>query len=85
MKPEVVKEVLDDYTKVTGNCQCPDCTTIKTALGRYTRMQTALTEAAKQYRKYEKLHKEKTPPDLDKSETNRQFAEMCEQALKDIQ
>ena len=44
-------------------------------------LRTALENAAKQFRLYETLHLQKSPPDAAKAATNRQFVKMCETAL----
>ena len=40
-----------------------------------------LKAASDQFRYYERLHREKSPPALDKSKANREMAEYCEAAL----
>lgn len=45
-------------------------------------MKEVLAQAAAQFRHYEKLHSEKSPPDLEKARTNATMAKMCEDAVR---
>jgi hypothetical protein len=42
---------------------------------------TALKSCANQFSDYEKMHMDKTPPDLVKAERNRLMAEMCRKVI----
>jgi hypothetical protein len=55
--------------------------TTKGAATRY--MLVTLDEAGRQFRLYEKQHMAKTPADVTKANTNRDWAEKCEQAAAD--
>jgi hypothetical protein len=56
---------------------------METGLALAEKLANALRLAGKRFRFYEEAHKNKTPPDTVKAENNREYAEMCEQALSE--
>lgn len=48
-------------------------------------LKNTLRQAGEQFRKYERLHLAKEPPDTDKADVNADMAENCEEAVKAVE